>query len=329
MQQPSEKLQKILANFGLGSRRMLERIISEGRVAVNGKIATLGERALPTDTITIDGRLVRKSEKPRRRVLAYYKPAGEICSQNDPEGRISVFDKLPPITQGRWIMVGRLDLNSSGLLLFTNDGELANRLMHPSYQIERVYLVRALGTLDDAQMRALTTGVMLDDGMAKFDDLRTQNTGGANIWYRVVLREGKKREVRRLFESQGLKVSRLLRIQYATYELPKILKTGRHIELDAGEVGRLAQSVDLSSHGEMGARIQVRDIKRHHKAHSARELRRLQALNKQSPSKTHRNGAPQDSASKNSKSKTNASFGNKNHRDYKLHTDSFNSKKPR
>lgn len=242
-----DKLQKLLANAGLGSRRQLEDIIKAGRVSVNGKIATLGDRATPSDEIRIDGRAVRTraEREKRRRVIAYYKPEGEICSTNDPEGRPSVFDRLPKLSGDRWIMVGRLDINSSGLLLFTNDGELAHRLMHPSSEVVREYAVRVLGEVVPEMAQALTYGVELDDGMAKFDELRVGGGVGVNKWYHVSLKEGRKREVRRLFESQGLKVSRLIRTRYGTVILPKELKTGRFIELDAKDIGKLGELVGI------------------------------------------------------------------------------------
>ena len=242
-----EKLQKVLANEGLGSRRQLEEVIKAGRVSINGKVAHLGERAQMSDEIRIDGRLIRtKSKRDKRiRVIAYYKPEGEICSMNDPEGRPTVFDRLPKLTHDRWVMVGRLDINSSGLLLFTNDGELAHRLMHPSSEVGREYAVRVLGELDATKVRALSTGVMLDDGLAKFDDIKEGGGTGVNRWYHVTLKEGRKREVRRMFESQALTVSRLIRTRYGTYRLPSELKTGRFIELSKGEIGALGALVGL------------------------------------------------------------------------------------
>ena len=242
-----DKLQKLLANAGLGSRRQLEDIIKQGRISINGKIATLGDRATPTDEIRIDGRLVRTraEREKRRRVIAYYKPEGEICSTADPEGRPTVFDRLPKLTGDRWIMVGRLDINSSGLLLFTNDGKLAHKLMHPSSQVVREYAVRVLGEVTPDIARLLTEGVMLDDGLAKFDDLRAGGGTGVNQWYHVSLKEGRKREVRRMFESQDLKVSRLIRTRYGSVILPKTLKTGRFIELDAKDIGTLGELVGI------------------------------------------------------------------------------------
>ncbi|OOR90047.1 23S rRNA pseudouridylate synthase B [Moraxella caviae] len=246
-QPEGDKLQKLLARAGLGSRRQLEEVIKAGRVSINGAIASLGDRANHRDEIRIDGRLVRlKAERDtRRRVLCYYKPEGEICSASDPEGRPTVFDRLPKLTGDRWVMVGRLDINSSGLLLFTNDGELAHRLMHPSSEVVREYAVRVLGEVTPEIAQNLTTGVELEDGTAKFDDIKEGGGAGVNKWYHVTIKEGRKREVRRMFESQELKVSRLIRTRYGTVILPKELRTGRFIELDAKDIGKLVESVGL------------------------------------------------------------------------------------
>lgn len=242
-----EKLQKALARLGLGSRRQMETVISEGRVSVNGTVATIGDRVGQGDEIRVDGRLLRytaENEK-RRRVLMYYKPEGEICSSHDPEGRPTVFERLPPLTHDRWVMVGRLDINSTGLLLFTNDGELAHRLMHPSNEIEREYAVRVMGEVTQEMINNLKKGVMLDDGMAQFDDIIEKGGEGINKWYQVKLKEGRNREVRRLFESQGLKVSRLLRTRYGSVSLPRELRTGRYLELGRKEIDALASLVNI------------------------------------------------------------------------------------
>ncbi len=242
-----EKLQKALARLGLGSRRQMETVIREGRISVNGKIADIGDRVKQGDEIRVDGRLLRYTpeDEKRRRVLIYYKPEGEICSAHDPEGRPTVFERLPPLTHDRWVMVGRLDINSTGLLLFTNDGELAHRLMHPSNEIEREYAVRVMGEMTPEIMKNLTSGVMLDDGMAQFDQLVERGGEGINKWFQVCLKEGRNREVRRLFESQGLKVSRLLRTRYGSVNLPRELRTGRYMELDKSEIEKLASLVNL------------------------------------------------------------------------------------
>lgn len=243
----TEKLQKALARMGLGSRRQMEELIKSGRVSINSGPATIGDRVGQGDEIRVDGRLIKfKAEnEKRRRVLAYYKPEGEICSANDPEGRPTVFDRLPKLTHDRWVMVGRLDINSSGLLLFTNDGELAHRLMHPSNEVIREYAVRVLGEVTPQIASKLTSGVELEDGIAKFDDIQEAGGTGVNKWYNVKLTEGRNREIRRLFESQELKVSRLLRTKYGTYALPKELRTGRFIELDTRDIHDLTDLVSL------------------------------------------------------------------------------------
>jgi len=259
----TEKLQKALARMGLGSRRQMEEVIKAGRVSINQKPATIGDRVEQSDEIRVDGRLIKyKSEREkRRRVLAYYKPEGEICSANDPEGRTTVFERLPKLTHDRWIMVGRLDINSTGLLLFTNDGELAHRLMHPSNEIVREYAVRILGELTPEMMRNLTDGVMLEDGLAKFEDIRQGGGEGVNKWYHVKLKEGRNREVRRLIESQGLKVSRLLRTSYGSVDLPKELRTGRFIELDRKEIHRLIDLVGIRPREDMGVHGKAKEKK--------------------------------------------------------------------
>ena len=243
----SEKLQKVLARVGLGSRRHMEEAIIQGRVSVNGKIAEIGQRIEATDELRVDGRRVdfALEEETRRRVIIYYKPEGEICSRQDPEGRPTVFDSLPNLRGERWVMVGRLDINSSGLLVFTNDGELANRLMHPSNEVEREYAVRVMGEVTPTARQALLDGVTLDDGPAKFESFTEVGGEGINRWYQVVVKEGRNREVRRLFESQGLRVSRLLRIRYGTISLPRQLHTGRWIELDKDEIDGITALVKL------------------------------------------------------------------------------------
>ncbi len=243
----SEKLQKVLARVGLGSRRYMEEVIAAGRVSVNGSIAQVGERIEPGDELRIDGRKVQfqLEDEVRRRVLVYYKPEGEICSRNDPDGRPTVFEQLPQIANDRWVMVGRLDINSTGLLMFTNDGELANRLMHPSNEVEREYAVRVMGEVTPEARKNLLAGVELDDGPAKFESFSDIGGEGINRWYQVVVKEGRNREVRRLFESQDLKVSRLLRTRYGSVILPRELRTGRWVELDKHEIDNLVKSVEL------------------------------------------------------------------------------------
>ena len=233
-----EKLQKVLARAGMGSRRIMEVAISAGRVTVNGQPATLGQRVSSLDRIAIDGKSVATpaaADAPPR-VLLYHKPAGEIATRSDPEGRPTVFDNLPRVRNGRWIEVGRLDFNTSGLLLFTTSGELANRLMHPRGNMEREYAVRVLGELTPEQLARLRSGVMLDDGKAKFEVLEPAGGEGANRWYRAVILEGRNREVRRMFDIFGLAVSRLIRTRFGPFSLPPRLRRGTWIELDPAMV---------------------------------------------------------------------------------------------
>lgn len=228
----SEKLQKVLARAGLGSRRELEQWIVDRRVSVNGKIASLGDRVEENDKIRVDGKALSQQRlQTKRRIIAYHKPVGEVCTRSDPEGRATVFEHLPK-TSGRWISVGRLDLNTSGLLLFTNDGELANTLMHPSCQVEREYIVRVLGQADADMLRNLQQGVQLEDGLARFESIRDGGGEGRNHTYHVVITEGRNREVRRLWESQELTVSRLMRVRFGPYTMPRFLRPGRWMELE-------------------------------------------------------------------------------------------------
>jgi len=244
-----EKLQKVLARIGLGSRREIEQWISSRRLKVNGVLATLGDRVSLIDRVELDGRLVRiqGTGEVAQRVLIYHKPAGELCSRKDPEGRSTVFDSLPTIRGKRWVSIGRLDFNTSGLLLLTTDGELANRLMHPSSEIEREYAVRVLGRMSGEVMQRLKRGVRLEDGSAHFDDIRDAGGEGVNHWYHVILREGRNREVRRLFESQDLKVSRLIRVRFGSITLPRFLRIGKFKEMEKHEVAELLRSVGLES----------------------------------------------------------------------------------
>ncbi|MDY6983764.1 MAG: 23S rRNA pseudouridine(2605) synthase RluB [Pseudomonadota bacterium] len=242
-----EKLQKVLARAGFGSRRELEEWIAEGRIKVNGKQAKLGDRVSASDKILVDGKKVATQEKEPtiHPVLLYNKPLGEICTRNDPEGRPTVYDHLPPLQHARWVSVGRLDINTTGLLLFTTDGELANRLMHPSAQIEREYAVRVMGEVTDEMLRAMLDGVMLEDGVASFKSIRDAGGEGANHWYHVVLMEGRNREVRRLWEAQGVKVSRLKRVRYGNIIIPSFVKAGKFVELPAAETKSLYQLAGL------------------------------------------------------------------------------------
>ena len=237
----NERLQKLLAGAGHGSRRGIESWIREGRITVNGKVAALGDRATASDRICLDGQqLDLGGSAESTEVLAYHKPVGEVTTRSDPEGRPTVFDQLPPAPSGRWIVVGRLDVNTSGLLLFTNDGELAHRLMHPSSEIEREYRVRLRGTPQAGVLDRLRHGVTLEDGPAKFDRIEPESTEGSHSWYRVTLHEGRNREVRRLFEHEGFEVSRLSRIRYGNVDLPRDLRAGAFVRLDSQAVASLA-----------------------------------------------------------------------------------------
>lgn len=236
----SEKLQKVLARQGLGSRREMERWIEEGRIRVNQKTATIGDRVTTKDYIEVDGRpLNLPQEKTKTRVILYHKQIGEICSHNDAAGKGSVFDHLPELESGRWISVGRLDVNTSGLLLFTNDGDLAHRLMHPSSQVEREYAVRVLGKASEDTLIALTRGVTLEDGEARFEHIVARESKGVNHWYYVVVTEGRNRLVRRLWESQGMVVNRLKRVRYGNVILGSTPKAGAFRELTSQELNQL------------------------------------------------------------------------------------------
>ncbi|MGA2654754.1 MAG: 23S rRNA pseudouridine(2605) synthase RluB [Gammaproteobacteria bacterium] len=243
----SHKLQKILAQNGLGSRREVEQWISAGRIKVDGEVAHLGLRIDDTAKVLLDDKPVKLNNTASEDlVLIYHKPEGELCTRHDPEGRPDVFSAIPKPKKGRFISVGRLDLNTSGLLLFTTNGELAHRLMHPSYQIEREYAVRVLGAASDIQLDQLLTGVSIDGQMAKFTRIEQMQGTGANIWYRVVILEGRQREVRRLWEAVGLTVSRLIRIRFGDIQLPKGLQKGQFEYLSPKEVELLKKSVNLS-----------------------------------------------------------------------------------
>lgn len=243
-----EKLQKVLARAGNGSRREMERAIEAGQVKVNDRIAKLGDRVTPQDKIFVNGqRVVLRSELTRRRVILYNKPEGEICSRSDPEGRPTVYDHLPPLKGERWISVGRLDFNTSGLLLFTNDGELANKLMHPSSVIDREYLIRIQGEVTDEMRASLLKGVVLDDGIARFTDIVDGAGEGKNRWFYCVVMEGRNREVRRLWESQGVKVSRLKRVRYANIFIPSHVRVGQWTDLTEREIQDLCMTAGFDS----------------------------------------------------------------------------------
>ena len=242
-----ERLQKVLAKAGLGSRRRMEEWIREGRVEVDGQRAELGQKVSDTQRIAVDGRRlhIKPTATSTPEVIVYHKPTGEICSRDDPEGRPTVFQNLPKPRQGRWIGVGRLDINTSGLLLLTTDGELANRLMHPSQEIEREYAVRLLGDVDMPMLERLVEGVELEDGKARFSAIEESGGSGANRWFHVILKEGRNREVRRLWESQGVKVSRLSRVRYGPVILERKLRKGKSRPLLAEEMKKLYQAAGL------------------------------------------------------------------------------------
>ncbi|AIK17804.1 hypothetical protein JL26_08470 [Glaesserella parasuis] len=269
----SEKLQKILARAGQGSRREIEEVIAAGRVSVDGKIAMLGDRVQVSSStkIRIDGNLVSliPTQKEICRVLMYYKPEGELCTRSDPEGRATVFDRLPRLTGSRWIAVGRLDINTSGLLLFTTDGELANRLMHPSREVEREYSVRVFGEVNDAMIQRLRKGVQLEDGPANFKQIKAVGGTGINQWFDVTLTEGRNREVRRLWESQGIQVSRLIRIRYGNIKLEKSLPRGGWEEMGLEQVNYLRELVGLKPETETKV-----DVTKARRRTSTRQIRK-------------------------------------------------------
>ena len=229
----------------MASRREIERWITSGRVTVNGYAASLGDRAAPGDVLRVDGQPVRRAGL-RRRLIRYHKPAGEMTTRRDPLGRPTVFDKLPGLGRARWVAIGRLDFNTTGLLLFTDDGELAHRLMHPSSGIEREYAVRIHGAPSAQALEALTGGVALDDGEARFDSVRAAGGEGTNRWFHVVLREGRNREVRRLFEAVGCTVSRLIRVRFGPVMLPRHLRSGRYEDVDGDQARALMREVGLA-----------------------------------------------------------------------------------
>lgn len=244
---PPQRLHKLLALAGLGSRRDMEELIASGRITINGEVAQVGAAVVPTDVVRLDKRTLHlqfEAEMPR--VLLYHKPEGEIVSQDDPEQRASVFDKLPRVRGGRWVAIGRLDINTSGLLIFTTSGDLANHFMHPRYEVEREYAVRLMGELSEEQMAQMRVGIELEDGVAQFDVLQDKGGEGANHWYQVVLREGRNREVRRMFEAMGLMVSRLMRVRFGPVNLPPRVKRGQMLELPPKEVAALLEWAGLA-----------------------------------------------------------------------------------
>ncbi|HSO44834.1 MAG TPA: pseudouridine synthase [Rhodoferax sp.] len=247
-QPESPKLHKVLAQAGMGSRLEMEQLIMEGRITVNNEPAHIGQRVQFGDHVKVNGKPIRfRIEPPPARVIAYHKPAGEVVSNDDPQNRPTVFRKLPKLFQGKWQAVGRLDLNTEGLLLFTSSGELANNLMHPRFGLEREYAVRVLGALSQEEKQRLLDGVKLDDGLASFGSIEPGGGEGANCWYRVTISEGRNREVRRMFEAVGHAVSRLIRIRYGAMVLPRGLKRGAWMELDAADINALTQKARNSA----------------------------------------------------------------------------------
>lgn len=243
----TERLQKVLAGAGVGSRREVEQWIKAGRITVNGKVATLGQKVSGREKILVDGRPVPalRKTRPSPRVLLYHKPSGEVCTRSDPEGRPTVFDRLPPIQGGRWINIGRLDLATSGLLLLTTDGELANALMHPSREIEREYAVRVQGTVSEAILERIRAGTPLEDGVAKFDRVERTGGDGSNQWFSVVVSEGRNRLVRRVWEAVECRVSRLIRVRYGPVGLSRSLRPGHHRLLKEKELEALYAAAGL------------------------------------------------------------------------------------
>ena len=243
-----EKLQKILARQGIGSRRAMEKVIEEGRVKVNGSVASLGDRATESDRVEVDDRTIKFEPSPVR-VILYNKPEGQVCTRSDEKGRPTVFQNLPRLSNQRWINVGRLDINTSGLLLFTNDGALANKLMHPSSNIDREYMVRVHGEVTDKNLVALRKGVELEDGMAKFSDIveNENNNESLNRWFTVCLMEGRNREVRRLWESQGVQVNRLKRVRFGPIFMPSYVRSGQWVDLEEGDLKALYKSCGLKT----------------------------------------------------------------------------------
>ena len=281
-----ERLQKVLAQLGIGSRREIEEWVMAGRISVNGLPAELGQKIGPGDRVKHNGKLLPLKFTPRTpRLLMYHKPEGEIVSRDDPEGRPTVFERLPVLNKGRWIAIGRLAFNTSGLLLFTNDGDLANRLMHPRYEMEREYAVRLLGELTAEQIESLTRGIELEDGVARFSTLTDQGGEGVNHWYRVTLSEGRNREVRRMFEAVGLTVSRLMRVRYGPVSLPPRLKRGMWTELPEAEVRKLADQPAPQRSGRQ-------------KATDERQQRRAGKLHRTTPRHRSNNAAAKPTTSK-------------------------------
>lgn len=258
--EPTQKLHKMLAQAGFGSRRDMEQVIADGRVTVNGVAATIGMRIGAEDVVRVDRRPIKISwdETTAPRILIYHKPEGEIVSRDDPQGRATVFDKLPRAGGGRWIAIGRLDYNTSGLLIFTTSGDLANNMMHPRFEVEREYAVRVMGELDDEKMHQLTGGIELDDGVAHFHSIRYEGGEAANHWYNVILKEGRNREVRRMFAVVGVMVSRLMRTRFGIVNMPPRLKRGQWLELEEPQVKMITDWVAKRTNPEAEAETKPR-----------------------------------------------------------------------
>ncbi|TXK59667.1 23S rRNA pseudouridine(2605) synthase RluB, partial [Alkalisalibacterium limincola] len=306
-----ERLHKVLAQAGLGSRRALEERIADGLVKVNGEVAQVGQSIRSGDRVELDGKafMATALTEPAR-VLVYHKPEGEVTTREDPEGRPTVFDKLPRIKGARWINVGRLDINTTGLLLLTTDGELANALMHPSREVEREYVCRIHGEVSEEVIRTLSRGVELDDGPAKFKEIESIGSSDSHAWFKVVIEEGRNREVRRLWESQGFQVSRLKRVRYGDITLPRLLKRGHSEELSPEAVAKLLKSLGLEQHpdgltlhqviGQRRARAEVKVSHEDrqagyvagHVADEGRELRKFDNLRDEGPARRGRPAGP-------------------------------------
>ncbi len=267
----TEKLQKVLARLGKGSRREIETWIVAGRIKVNGKVAKLGDRVAVTDSIKVDNKLMNTelTYNSPTRVIIYNKPEGEICTRHDPIGRKTVFNSLPRIKNGRWVSIGRLDIKTEGLLLLTNNGEIANRMMHPSYQIEREYAVRVFGKVDENICNRLCEGVELEDGIARFERIEDGGGTGQNHWYYVVIKEGRKREVRRLWESQNINVNRLIRIRFGDIVLPRELRPGLWEEMSSDSIKALATTLGLA----LDPTIEHRKVRKSNYIRSKQRLR--------------------------------------------------------
>ncbi len=246
IKRPKERIQKVLAREGIASRRQIDQFLEEGRIQVNGRVAKPGDRISGQERISLDGKPLRLARhRPKPKLLMYHKPVGEVSTREDPEGRPTVYRNLPGLQHGRWIGIGRLDINTSGLLLFTTDGELANRLMHPSFELEREYAVRVRGDVTPEKLERLKTGIELEDGPARFEQIVDVGGEGSNHWYHVILREGRNREVRRLWEAVDTEVSRLVRVRYHCFQLPKWLKPGKWRFFEDETVKRLYQDLGL------------------------------------------------------------------------------------